>query len=194
MRAARRTDRTRKRVTAVGVQNPCLRGRSSSLHHVREADTVCEYCGCRQVEPLADLMDEHLRLLEIAGDLRRALEAGDRAAAAERRVELVDLLTVHTRREEAGIFAALRSQGDYVDEVDALESEHVTLDQAVAALDLDAPDAVGMLERVVADLSDHIDKENLGIFPVAVVTLGATGWEVVERAHELSNTPTRSPG
>ncbi|HSJ20003.1 MAG TPA: hemerythrin domain-containing protein [Nocardioidaceae bacterium] len=155
---------------------------------------MCEYCGCRQVEPLADLMDEHLRLLEIAGDLRRDLEAGDRADAAECRDELVGLLTVHRRREEAGIFAALRAQGDYVDEVDALESEHVTLDQAVAALDLDAPDAVGMLDRVVADLSDHIDKEDLGIFPVAVVTLGATGWEVVERAHELSSTPTRSPG
>jgi hemerythrin-like domain-containing protein len=155
---------------------------------------VCEYCGCRQVEPLADLMDEHLRLLEIAGDLRRALETGDRAVATERRSELVDLLTVHTRREEAGIFTALRAQGDYVDEVDALEGEHVTLDRAVAGLDLDATDAVGTLDRVVADLSDHIDKENLGIFPVAVVTLGATGWEVVERAHELSSTSTRSPG
>jgi hemerythrin-like domain-containing protein len=156
---------------------------------------VCEYCGCRQVEPLADLMDEHLRLLEIAGDLRRALEAGDLAGAAALRAALVDLLTVHTRREEAGIFTALRDQGDYVDEVDALEGEHVTLDQAVAALDLAAPDAVASFDGVVADLSDHIDKENLGIFPVAVVTLGATGWEVVERAHEISSsTPTRSPG
>jgi hemerythrin-like domain-containing protein len=155
---------------------------------------VCEYCGCRQVEPLADLMDEHLRLLEITGDLRRDLEAGDRSAAVAKRAELVDLLGVHTRREEAGIFTALREQGDYVDEVDALEGEHVSLDRAVAALDLDAPDAVGTLDRVVADLSDHIDKENLGIFPVAVVTLGATGWEVVERAHELSDTPTRSRG
>lgn len=155
---------------------------------------MCEYCGCRQVEPLADLMDEHLRLLEITGDLRRDLDAGDHSAAAAKRTELVDLLGAHTRREEAGIFAALRAQGDYVDEVDALEGEHVSLDRAVAALDLDAPDAVETLDRVVADLSDHIDKENLGIFPVAVVTLGATGWEVVERAHELSNTPTRSPG
>jgi hemerythrin-like domain-containing protein len=155
---------------------------------------VCEYCGCRQVEPLADLMDEHLRLLEIVGDLRRALEVGDLAGAATLRAGLVDLLSVHTRREEAGIFTALRAQGDYVDEVDALEGEHVTLDQAVAGLDLDAPDAVRTLDRIVTDLSDHIDRENLGIFPVAVVTLGATGWEVVERAHELSSTPTRSGG
>jgi hemerythrin-like domain-containing protein len=153
---------------------------------------VCEYCGCRQVEPIADLMDQHLRLLEIVGDLRRALTQGDRAAAAARRTELVDLLTDHTSREEAGVFTALRLQGDYVDQIDVLEGEHTSLDAAVAAIDLDAADAEARLDRFVADLSDHIDKENLGIFPVAVVTLGATGWEVVERAHERSNAPTRS--
>lgn len=33
---------------------------------------MCEYCGCRQVEPIAELMDEHMTLLELAGDLRGA--------------------------------------------------------------------------------------------------------------------------
>ena len=102
---------------------------------------MCEYCGCRQVEPIADLMDEHMRLLEIVGDLRRALLEGDRVRAVAERTELVDLLSSHTSREEAGVFTALRAQGEYVDEVDALESEHVSLDQAVAALDLDSPTA-----------------------------------------------------
>lgn len=153
---------------------------------------MCEYCGCRQVEPIADLMDEHLRLLEVVGDLRRALIRGDRDAAGAGRTELVDLLAAHTAREEAGIFAALRLQGEYVDQIDVLEGEHGSLDGALGTIDLDAADATARLDRFVADLSDHIDKENLGIFPVAVVTLGAPGWEVVERAHERSNTPTRS--
>ena len=150
---------------------------------------MCEYCGCRQVEPIADLMDEHMALLEVAGDLRRALLAGDGVTAASKRAELVDQLSRHTGREEAGVFAALKAQGDYVDEVDALEGEHVTLDQALAALDLRAPGAVEVLDRVVAELTEHVDKENLGIFPVAVVTLGATGWDIVERAHEKSAGP-----
>jgi hypothetical protein len=34
------------------------------------------------------------------------------------------------------------------------------------------------------DLVLHIDKENLGIFPVTVVTLGASGWAIVEAAHD----------
>jgi hemerythrin-like domain-containing protein len=153
---------------------------------------VCEYCGCRQVEPLADLMDEHLHLLELVGDLRRLLVHGDRVAAAGLRTRIVDLLAAHTGREEAGVFAALRAQGDYIDAVDELEGEHVTLDGAFASLDLDDPGAVDALDRVVADLSDHIDKENLGVFPVAVVTLGASGWGMVERAHERSSSPART--
>ena len=152
---------------------------------------MCEYCGCRQVEPIAELMDEHLRLLEIAGDLRRAVLSDAGPTVQRLRAELVDLLADHTGREEAGVFAALREQGEYVDEVDALEGEHVDLDQAVAALDLDGPGALEALDALVTDLSGHIDRENLGIFPVAVVTLGATGWGTVERAHERSGAPAR---
>lgn len=152
---------------------------------------MCEYCGCRQVEPIAELMDEHMRLLEIAGDLRRALLEADAATALGKRSELVDLLARHTRREEAGVFAALKEQGDYVEQVDELEGEHVSLDEAALALDLDSPAAVDVLDHLVADLGEHIDKENLGIFPVAVVTLGATGWGIVESAHELSGAPAR---
>lgn len=165
----------------------------SSLHGVPGSwSELCEYCGCRQVEPIADLMDEHMLLLEIAGDLRRALTEQDRARATAKRAELVDLLAGHTGREEAGVFAALKAQGDYAEQVEALESEHVSLDGAVAALDLEAPDAVDVLDRVTAELADHIDKENLGIFPVAVVTLGATGWGIVERAHEQSTRSIRT--
>jgi len=134
-------------------------------------------------------MDEHMVLLEIAGDLRRALLEQDAALAVAKRSQLVALLADHVGREEEGVFAALKAQGDYVDEVEQLESEHVSLDESVAILDLDAPDAVEALDRLTAELSDHIDKENLGIFPVAVVTLGATGWEIVDRAHARSTGP-----
>lgn len=151
---------------------------------------MCEYCGCRQVEPIADLMDEHMELLEITGDLRRALLDHDTVRAVTKRDALVNLLSRHTGREEAGVFAALKAQGDYLDEVVALEGEHVSLDEAVAALDLEAPAAVPLLDRLAGELSDHIDKENLGIFPVAVVTLGATGWDIVERAGERSGQPS----
>lgn len=143
---------------------------------------MCEYCGCRQVEPIAELMDEHLTLLEIAGDLRRSLLEQQLTRALAERDRLVDLLGGHTRREEAGVFAALRQQGDFVEQVDELEREHVSLDKAVAALELGGPTALDDLAGLIGDLTLHIDKEDLGIFPVAIVTLGATGWATVDRA------------
>ena len=97
---------------------------------------------------------------------------------------LADRLTRHVGREERGVFAALREQGDFVDAVEELEDEHVTFDAALAGLDADAPDFGRRVHALLDELSEHIDKENLGVFPVAVVTLGARGWETVGAAHD----------
>ena len=144
---------------------------------------MCEYCGCRQIAPLAELMDEHLALLDVASDVEAAVRhraEGDAIAGLRR---LADLLDRHVRREEDGVFAALRASGEFLDEVAELEQEHVDFHESIAALD---PTAAGFADEVRAmfrHLSDHIDKEDLGIFPVSVVTLGASGWDVVARAH-----------
>jgi hemerythrin-like domain-containing protein len=143
---------------------------------------MCEHCGCRGVEPIAELMDEHFELLEIAGNIRRDLAAGDRPAAERGLLELGRRLEVHVEGEESGIFAALKAQGDFVDAVVDLEIEHVAFDSELEDL---APRDADFDERVVRllqELSDHIDKENLGIFPVAVTTLGASGWDIIARA------------
>jgi hemerythrin-like domain-containing protein len=144
---------------------------------------MCEHCGCRGVEPIADLMDEHFSLLELSGDIDRDLAAGDRRAAEIGLLELERRLTEHVDREERGIFAALKAQGDFLDAVVGLEAEHVAFDAELEDL---SPGAAGFEERVgrlLRELSDHIDKENLGVFPVAVTTLGASGWDIVSRAH-----------
>ena len=55
--------------------------------------------------------------------------------------------------------------------------------EALAGL---APAAAGFADEVLAllaELREHIDKENVGVFPVAVVSLDGTGWETVSRAH-----------
>jgi hypothetical protein len=38
------------------------------------------------------------------------------------------------------------------------------------------------------ELDEHIERENLGIFAVSVVTLGARGWDLVERARRAHST------
>ncbi|MGH3361092.1 MAG: hemerythrin domain-containing protein, partial [Nocardioides sp.] len=88
----------------------------------------------------------------------------------------------HVRREEQGVFAALRQQEEYVEEVELLEREHVDLDEALAALDPASPGFERDLTALLETLGEHVERENLGIFPVSVVTLGASGWALVEEA------------
>ena len=38
--------------------------------------------------------------------------------------------------------------------------------------------------RLLDDLDVHVEREDLGIFPVSVVTLGAAGWQIVDEAHD----------
>lgn len=149
---------------------------------------MCGHCGCHQVDAIAELDAEHTALVDEGAALRTALAAGDHDAARLLLARLVEHLGGHVRREEDGIFTALREDGEFAAEVDALEGEHRDLDAVVAALD---PGAVGFesaVHRLLADLEQHIEREDLGIFPVAVVTLGADGWDLVDRAHAA--TPT----
>ncbi len=99
---------------------------------------MCEYCGCKGVAPIGELMEEHVALLDEAERVRVALASGDRDGA---------------------------------------------LDAAIGGLDAAAPDFEQRLTQLFDELAAHIEREDLGIFPVSVVTLGATGWELVERAH-----------
>ena len=54
--------------------------------------------------------------------------------------ELVRRLERHVRREEDGIFRALRDSGEFLDEVDALKGEHNEFEKSIAALDPEARD------------------------------------------------------
>jgi hemerythrin-like domain-containing protein len=145
---------------------------------------VCEHCGCKQVAPIGELMQEHVALLDDASLVRGALGAGDRAAALTHLNGMVGRLARHVRREEDGIFTALRDDGEYAEEVAALEGEHLDLDAAIARLQGDAPDFEAQVSRLLDDLAEHVEREDLGIFPVSVVTLGAAGWELVEKTHD----------
>jgi hemerythrin-like domain-containing protein len=149
---------------------------------------MCEYCGCRGVEPIAELMDEHYALLDDAHLIRKAMAAGDRESAYAHLKRMVGHLDTHVRREEMGIFAALRDKGEYVEEVELLEKEHVMLDEGIDALDPAGPDFERAVSLLLLELDEHIERENLGVFPASVVTLGVSGWDKVEQAREAHPT------
>ena len=145
---------------------------------------MCGHCGCHGIDVIGDLVDEHTSLLDDAAALRAALARGDRVRAHDVLGRLVDHLASHVRREEDGIFTALRDDGDFAAEVDALEGEHRDLDDAVAGLDVSDPGRDPAVLGLLEQLAEHIEREDLGVFPVAAVTLGRSGWETVERSHD----------
>ena len=152
---------------------------------------MCGHCGCHGVDAIRELKDEHDALVDEAEKVRRALAADDRERAAALMKELIGHLGSHVRREEIGIFTALRDSGEFVEEVDALEGEHRHLDAGIDLLDPDAPDFHVRVAELFRELEEHIEREDLGIFPASVVTLGAAGWDTVERAH--ADVPTFLP-
>jgi hemerythrin-like domain-containing protein len=145
---------------------------------------MCEYCGCRQIEQLAELMDEHLALLDVAGDVRRDLEHRrlDEAVAGLRRLAV--LLDRHARREEDGVFTALRELGDFTEEIDDLTAEHAEFHRRLGDLGTESPTLKADADALFDHLIQHIDREDLGIFPVSTVSLGAPGWDRVAEVHE----------
>lgn len=147
---------------------------------------MCEYCGCRQIAPIGELMDEHSELVDQASYVRHDLGTGNPGAAMARLTDLIAHLDRHVRREEAGIFTAMRTSGEFVDEIDELEGEHRGFAEAIAALDSDSPDFATRVTALLDDLEVHVEREDLGIFPVSAVTLGATGWAIVADAHAES--------
>jgi hemerythrin-like domain-containing protein len=107
---------------------------------------------------------------------------------------LVGHLERHVHREEAGVFRALQDKGEFLDELAELEAEHRQFNRAITALDVGASDFNELLIRMLDDLGEHVEREDLGIFPVSVVTLGALGWQIVDRAHGQSPSFLLDPG
>lgn len=147
---------------------------------------MCEYCGCRGVPPIAELMDEHAALVDEASHVRHDLASGNPAAAMGRLTSLVTRLNRHVQREEDGIFRALRQEGEFLDELDQLEADHRRFEATISELDIDSADFTARVTRMLDDLAVHVERENLGIFPVSVVTLGSEGWTTIDQAHTKS--------
>ena len=144
---------------------------------------MCDHCGCRDLTPIATLMAEHDRLRELTGLIRRHLAAGADDAARERFTEVLAVLAPHVAKEEGALFPMLRREGSLADHVAVLEGEHAGLYDAVD--DLDETTARqswrdGVL-AVLADLDEHMFKEDFGLFPAALATLDGADWDAMDR-------------
>lgn len=148
------------------------------LHNVG----VCEYCGCHQNPYIAKLMDDHDRLVSLGDSAVRALKLGDDATARTEMAQFTALLKTHNDVEERGMFAAMRQLGEFVELIDQLAAEHRDLHARLDEFGDDAP-PTHELGTLLDDLTEHIEKENRGVFPFAYSAFSTKEWVTVEHAH-----------
>ena len=140
---------------------------------------MCQYCGCHENSIIGRLAEEHVRLIDLTGDMVRAVEASDRDRARELAVTARDLLHPHTSAEERGLFAALRrEEGAYGEAIDRLCDEHTTLDSLIDRI-VEGEWHLG--PEFVHGLREHIDREENSLFPASVVSIiDGDEWDRIE--------------
>lgn len=155
---------------------------------------MCNYCGCRALEPIATLTQEHVQILGLSADIRRAVGRGDHAVAAGLLGALNDVLEVHDAVEELSLYPAMARFAELSEKVGTLFDEHDDVDRVVQAA-LTAANVTGPASADWADvmralemLAEHIDHEEHGVFPAAAVSLDPADWEhaVAVRAQQTT--------
>ena len=138
---------------------------------------MCEYCGCQAVTAIGELTREHDLVVNLIGAVRAAHRAGDVGRMAELARQIAAVLGPHTAVEERGLFPALAA--DFPEQIAALEAEHRHVEAVLA----EAPGDPSWPRRLLDTLEllrEHILKEQDGVFPAALATLGTADWEEVD--------------
>lgn len=153
---------------------------------------MCEYCGCQQVDSIAELTAEHDAIRSVMERARAAVARDDLAEAKRCAQLMLEQLAPHTAVEERGLFPALA--GEYPDHVARLEAEHRDIDGALGAL------ASGACQEhwhdrtaaVLDELFEHILREQDGLFPAALATLRPEQWDEVAAVRAATRSGVRA--
>ena len=84
----------------------------------------------------------------------------------------------HWKGEEQGIFRVMAAREEqYADYVAPLIVEHRELAELLATVNVSDPDDQDRLRVAFEQLTEHISKEEDGLFPTSVVTMGGSEWD-----------------
>ena len=145
---------------------------------------MCNYCGCREFPLIGRLSAEHEAIANAAGRLRTAVQAGG-ADALVALDDLLALLMPHTATEEEGLFVELRAEGSLAEAVAKLCAEHDDIHGVLGGVDRADPDWPGVL-AALDRLHRHIDNEEHGLFPAAVISLPIPAWDRITPTAEAA--------
>jgi hemerythrin-like domain-containing protein len=140
---------------------------------------VCDHCNCRDYPPIAELSGEHEEILRLAAGLADATRRGaavDIAAAGR----LVEILRLHSAKEEAGLYPLLIAEmDDAPDAFDHLEAEHVEVLASIASGTFD--------HLALYALQRHVEEEEEVLFSGALFHFDGATWDDLETAHRRVN-------
>ena len=142
---------------------------------------MCEYCGCQAVTAIAELTREHDQVVAMIGEARAAHAAGDIATLAGLARRIAEVLEPHTRVEEEGLFPLLTDE--FPDQVAALCGEHRRIEATLGPARSGTPADPAWPRDLIATLDllrEHILKEQDGVFPAALTSLGGADWDAVD--------------
>lgn len=144
---------------------------------------MCHYCGCRQVPLIRDFIAEHEEVTELGAQALHTIGQGRTQEAAGMVAAMRELLRSHWQGEEDGVFAMMAEADPmYADYVAPLVQEHRELDAFLGAIDLEQPEHVARLRHEMAELAEHISREEDGLFPATLVSLSGLAWDTAIEA------------
>jgi len=159
---------------------------------------MCEYCGCQQIATITELYREHDDVAAYVGRLRSSLADGRLDEVASSCQQIMAVLGPHTVVEEDGLFPEMTDE--FPDHIKALRADHRQIEKVLGEAADGPPDDPAWPDRLLQALvllSDHILKEQDGVFPASLIALDPDRWERIEavRAQNLAYTkpaPTHS--
>jgi len=137
----------------------------------------------RALIPIDELTREHDLVLSLISQVRLARAGGDLPRMADLAQRIAAVLGPHTQVEEQGLFPALAPE--FPEQIAVLEAEHRRIEAVLAEAAAGPPEDPawpGMLAEALAELREHIFKEQDGVFPAALASLRNDDWEAVEAA------------
>lgn len=138
---------------------------------------MCHYCGCRQMPLVRDYIAEHERATDLGGDAVRAIDAGDLEKARRCIARMADELARHWRGEENGLFRVMEREPEYAEHITPLVREHRELAEFLDTVDVADSDDQQKFRVAVAELHEHIRKEEDGLFPASLTSLTGADWD-----------------
>jgi Hemerythrin HHE cation binding domain len=142
---------------------------------------VCEYCGCQALATISELTREHELVADLTSRARVGIAKADVPLMTDLARQIAAILAPHTAVEEDGLFRALAA--DFPAHIAALQTEHrhieAVLGQALTGTPTD-PAWPSRLTETLQLLREHILKEQDGVFPAALASLGTADWAAAE--------------